>query len=71
MDGRVRVVEWRNARRRQIPPPGRTITDVQECAKGLVALDDKSSVQNPAPGLEQYTPGGETRLRFKIMERGF
>ena len=68
VSGKVRVADWGNARHRDVDNV--VIVDVQERLKGLVALDDKTTFQNPAPGLQQYTPGGED-LRNKILSRGF
>ena len=68
IDGDVRVADWGNARHRDVD--GLVITDVQERPKGLVTLSDHSTLQNPAPGLAQYVPGG-AGLRERILSRGF
>lgn len=68
VDGKVRIADWKNARHRDVDDL--MIVDVQERPKGLVCLEDKTSLQNPAPGLEQYTPGG-AGIRSKILGRGF
>ena len=68
VDGQVRVVSWGNARHRNVADL--TIVDVHERLKGLVTLEDKSTLQNPPPGLEQYAAGGD-ELRNRILSRGF
>lgn len=68
VDGQARCADWGNARHRDVVDL--MITDVQERPKGLVTLEDRTTFQNPQPGLEQFTPGGDC-LRSRIMSRGF
>ena len=57
VEGQFRCVEWGNCRRRDVDDL--VISDVQPKPKGLVVLEDRSTFQNPLPGLEQFTPGGD------------
>ena len=68
VDGRPRVCDWGNARHHDVHDL--VIVEVHERHKGLVTLEDKTTFQNPPPGLEQYLPGG-AGLRGRIMSRGF
>jgi len=68
IDGVERVVSWGNARHHDVVDL--RIVEVQERPKGLVTLEDRTTLQNPPPGLEQYCPGG-SGLRTRILSRGF
>ena len=68
IDGVERVASWGNARHHDVVDL--RIMEVQERPKGLVTLEDRTTLQNPPPGLEQYCPGG-SGLRTRILSRGF
>ena len=68
IDGVERVASWGNARHHDVVDL--RIVEVQERPKGLVTLEDRTTLQNPPPGLEQYSPGG-SGLRTRILSRGF